>query len=73
MIVNLKPKEVGQMTVANDLVEITCYGQKETRKRWNAIMFYTEAAAWCEGHENERYLNILEQLHAGFKEIFDEG
>lgn len=60
------------MTVANDLVEITCYGKKEVRKRWNAIMFYTEAEACSEGSERERYLNILEGLHAGLKKISDE-
>ncbi len=49
-----------------DPVTITCYGKTEVwEDRKDAIRFYREGAAACEGAERDRYVNILLQLAGG--------
>ena len=55
----------------NDLVSITCYGQKEIYKRQDAIKFFTNAIYACEGHERLRYEYIVECLKCGDTVIDD--
>ena len=47
-------------------VKVICYGiEKIWTKRKDAVEFYAEAAAMCEGSERERYFGILQQLEDG--------
>lgn len=56
----------------NDIVTITCYGQKEKRKRGEAINFYTEGMIACAGSsEGDRYASIVTGLNAGITEVDD--
>ena len=54
-----------------DLVAVTCYGQTKVWERKDALEFYLEAMAFCEGAERDRYVNIYYQLASGAKEAFD--
>lgn len=57
----------------NDIVTITCYGQKEKRKRGEAIRFYTEGMIACAGSsEGNRYASIVTGLQEGFSVVDDE-
>lgn len=55
-----------------DLVKITCYGKTETMERKDAIAEYTEAMAWSDGSERDRYVNIFLGLISGTTEVSDE-
>lgn len=59
------------MAKKNDMVTITCYGNTETMERSTAIQFYMQGVVECEGSERDRYINILEGLEAGLKEVDD--
>lgn len=49
-----------------DSVKVTCYGKEEIwDSRADAIKFYHEAMAACEGSEKDRYTNIYIQLLEG--------
>lgn len=55
-----------------DKVTVICYGQNKEWDRWEAIDFFTEGAAACDGSEKERYTNILLKLLAGETTCSDE-
>ena len=55
-----------------DKVTVICYGQSKEWDRWEAIDFFTEGAASCDGSEKERYTNILLKLLAGETTCSDE-
>lgn len=55
-----------------NIVEVTCYGKKETMKREEAKKFYLEAMMFSEGSERERYTNIYIGLMNGLDEVSDE-
>lgn len=46
-------------------VTIKCYGSETVMQRTDAIKEFREAAAWSEGSEKERYMNILMDLYDG--------
>ena len=48
-----------------DKVMTICYGQKKEWERWEAIDFFMEGAAACDGSEKDRYTVILLKLLAG--------
>lgn len=49
-----------------DSVKVICYGVEETwDSRADAIKFYLEAMAACEGSERNRYTNVYLQLLEG--------
>ena len=49
-----------------DKVKTICYGQEqEWENRWDAIDFFAEGAAACDGSEADRYTTILLKLMAG--------
>ena len=55
-----------------DAVKITCYGQtKVWDDRQEAIKFFSEGVAACEGAERNRYVNIYMQLVSGCTECED--
>lgn len=56
----------------SDLVEVTCYGQKETMERSAATAFYLEGMRCSEGSEHERYETIFFQLAQGAKVASDQ-
>ena len=53
------------MAKKKDMVTITCYGKKETKERNEAMRFYKDCAENSEGHERNRYFNILMDLMDG--------
>ncbi len=55
-----------------DKVKITCYGKTEVMERKEAVAFYSEGVAQCEGSEKERYANIVIGLLNGAKEVSDQ-
>lgn len=55
----------------SDIVTVTCYGQRETMERSDALSKYKEGILCCEGAERERYVNIYFQLLDGAREAFD--
>lgn len=55
-----------------DKVKVTCYGRTETLTRKDALTKYTEAMAWSEGSELERYAKIVSELLSGCSECSDE-
>lgn len=59
------------MANMNDNVKITCYGDTETMKRGEAINFYQECIDGSDGHERERYVNIVIGLNQGLMEVDD--
>ena len=56
----------------DDPVVVTCYGQKKTWERKDALNFFLEAMMVCEGAERDRYVAIYYQLLRGAKEARDE-
>ena len=48
-----------------DKVTVICYGQSKEWDRWEAIDFFKEGAAVCDGAEWDRYTTILLKLLAG--------
>ena len=48
-----------------DEVIIICYREAKTMRRQEAIEFFAEGVAECDGSEKERYANILADLLAG--------
>lgn len=56
--------------MANDEVEITCYGDTSKTTRAEAIKFYLECMMCSEGAERDRYLNIYLQLLNGATRIY---
>lgn len=56
----------------NEKVTVTCYRQKKTMKRRDALEFYLEGMQCSEGSEHERYETIFFQLMAGHTECSDE-
>lgn len=56
----------------DDLVEITCYGETEKRRRKEALDFYYDCMLNSDGSERDRYTNIYLQLKAGLKKCSDE-
>ena len=49
-----------------DRVKTVCYGQEKTWENWQeAIDFFAQGAAECDGAEKERYTTILLKLLAG--------
>ena len=59
------------MAKKKDIVTIVCYGRKETRERNEAMQFYRDCAEHSEGHERNRYFNILMDLMDGKTECSD--
>lgn len=55
-----------------DPVTVICYGQSKEWDRWEAIDFFTEGVAACDGSEKERYNNILLKLLTGETTCSDE-
>lgn len=56
-----------------DIVEVICNGEEEMwASRERAEWFYGRAAAGSEGHEQQRYLEILRQLRLGMAVCSDE-
>ena len=56
-----------------DKVTTICYGQeKQWDDRWDAIDFYSQGAAACDGAERARYETILLKLLAGEAVCSDE-
>ena len=56
-----------------DRLTTICYGQKkEWKDRWEAIDFFSEGAAACDGSEKERYTTILLKLLSGETECSDD-
>lgn len=55
----------------DDVVTIICYNKKERKTRRDAIEEFSEAMAYCEGSERDRYTNIFMQLMAGRMECDD--
>lgn len=53
-------------------VTVTCYRQKETMTREEAIDKYYEGMMCCEGSEGERYQTIYCQLMEGLTNVSDE-
>ena len=51
---------------------MTCYRQKETMTRKEAIDKYYEGMMCCEGGEGERYQTIYCQLMEGLTNVSDE-
>lgn len=57
----------------NDEVTVICYGQKTVWKnRKDAMDFYWQGVAECDGSERERYALVLYDLYAGLKVCTDE-
>ena len=56
----------------NDIVNITCYRKTEQMSRDDAILYYSEAESMTDGHERQRYANILRGLRAGLTDVTDE-
>jgi|GEM_PF-3467210 len=55
-----------------DSPRVTCYGKTETwLDRSNAMAFYAEAMAMCEGCERDRYTNVFLMLGEGCDECDD--
>jgi len=55
-----------------DSVKVTCYGEtKLWDNRVDAVKFYLEGMAACEGSERDRYTNIYLQLLEGRTECED--
>lgn len=48
-----------------DIVTIICYGKRSQMARDEAIAFYSEAIAACDGSEKDRYMNIFLGLVMG--------
>ena len=55
----------------NDIVVVTCYRQKETMTRRDAMKKYMEGMMCSEGSEHERYETIYFQLAAGLPQASD--
>ena len=54
-------------------VKVTCYGKEEVwDSREEAMQYYAQAMANCEGSEQERYARIFGQLSQGRTEASDE-
>ena len=56
----------------NEKVTITCYREKSTMRRRDALDLYLEGMRCSEGSEHERYETIFFQLMAGRMECSDE-
>ena len=55
-----------------DKVTTICYGKRrEWKNRWDAVEFFEEGVAACDGSEAERYVVILLKLLAGETECED--
>jgi len=48
-----------------DFVTIICYGQLETMERNDAMEKYMDCIRHSEGHERNRYFNIVSDLTEG--------
>ena len=59
------------MTKRKDMVNVTCYGRKETLTRHQALQKYRDCAVHSEGHERNRYFNVLMDLMDGKTECSD--
>lgn len=55
-----------------DKVTVICCGESREWERWEAIDFFTEGTAACEGAEKERYTTILLKLLAGEEVCSDD-
>ena len=56
-----------------ETITVYCHGKPETwHNRSEAIAFYAEGVAACEGSEQERYANILTDLLSGASVATDE-
>ena len=55
------------------MVRVICYGKEDIWKnREDAIRFYREGVACCDGSERERYVNVLMDLLDGKAVCTDE-
>lgn len=54
------------------MVTIKCYNKETQMERKEAIRFYKEAVACCEGSERDRYMNVLMDLLDGKDYCTDE-
>lgn len=61
------------MKKAYDRVLTICYGDRRSWQRWEAIGFFAQCAAECDGAEKERYTTILLKLIAGETVCSDNG
>lgn len=57
--------DVEESSSLDDIVTITCYNQTEEMVRRDAIKFYADGMAYCDGSERDRYTNIYLQLMGG--------
>lgn len=57
--------------MANDIVNITCYGKTAQMPRRKAYRFYVEAALECDGSEEDRYCSVAYGLSNGYKNCND--
>ena len=52
--------------MSKNTVKVICYGQEEVwNSRSEAIAFYMEGVAACEGSERDRYMNVYMDLCEG--------
>lgn len=58
--------------MSNSTITIVSYGKEKEWNKNNALKFYTEARAACEGHEAERYQYIIDCIKAGDTYIDDD-
>ena len=56
-----------------DEVRVTCYGKTDIMERRHALLFFAQAIAGSEGHEQRRYISIYTQLKNGADAATDEG
>ncbi len=56
----------------DEIVRITTYGQTTEMRRADAIRYFTRGVIACEGAEQERYINILDGLRSGLKDVSDQ-
>lgn len=55
-----------EVTASNEVVYVACYNWLEVwSSRTDAINFYAEGAAFCDGSEAARYANIVSELSLG--------
>ena len=65
-------REDRMMGKGTDKVTVVCYGKAQEWDRWEAIDFFMQGAAACDGSEKERYTTILLKLMAGEEVCSDD-
>lgn len=71
---NYHKNNINEAERPNNKVYIICYGELEIwSNRRSAFDYYQEGAGWCEGSEQERYMNIVQSLYMGDTFVDDGG